>query len=237
MNVTQGASATASPAPAKPADNAIGKLSGDFDNFLTLLTTQLQNQDPLSPMDSTEFTNQLVQFSSVEQAIQSNKNLENLISLVGGNSSSAALNYIGREVTSTNGVTNLVNGKASWSYEVDPATTTSAITVKDAKGNAVFFADGVIAKGQQVFEWDGKNKTGTDLPEGVYTLSVSAIGSNDEILKSKVYSTGIVTGVETIGQSPKLLIGDVKLDLADVLNVTQPSPLPVTTASTTTRTN
>ncbi len=228
------ATAAAKPVAAKPAENALNKLSGDFNSFLTLLTTQLQNQDPLSPMDSNEFTNQLVQFSSVEQEIQSNKNLESLISLMSGNSSSAALSYIGREVTTTNGETNLINGKASWSYEVDPSAISSSITVKDAKGKAVFIADGKTGPGQQAFEWDGKNKAGANLPEGVYTLSVAAAGNDNKPLSTKVYSTGIVTGVETIGKNPTLIVGGVKLDLKDVVSVTQPKQEAAMTDSTTT---
>jgi len=218
------ASAASSPAPVVTASgNALNKLANDFDSFLTLLTTQLQNQDPLEPMDSKEFTSQLVQFTSVEQSIQSNKNLEKLIALTSGNTSSAAFNYIGREVRMANSSTNLSNGMANWSYEVDPKAASSAITVLDAKGNAVFTVEGVTGAGTHNFAWDGKDKNGKAFPDGVYSLSVSALDLNKKPVTAKVFTTGTVTNVEVSGDEPSLFIGNVKVPLKDVLSVTRSS--------------
>jgi len=186
-----------------------------------LLTTQLQNQDPLSPMDSKEFTSQLVQFTSVEQSIQSNKNLEKLIALTSGNTSSAAFNYIGREVKLDNDTTTLSNGLANWSYEVSPKATSSAITVLDEKGKAVFTTEGVTGAGTHNFSWNGKDKNGQALPEGVYRLSVSAVDLAKKPVSSKVFTTGIVTNVEISGDEPSLFIGSVKVPLKNVLSVSQ----------------
>lgn len=218
------AAPTATPAPVVAASgNALNKLANDFDSFLTLLTTQLQNQDPLEPMDSKEFTSQLVQFTSVEQSIQSNKNLEKLIALTSGNTSSAAFNYIGREVRMANSSTNLSNGMANWSYEVDPKAASSAITVLDAKGNAVFTVEGVTGAGTHNFAWDGKDKNGKAFPDGVYSLSVSALDLNKKPVTAKVFTTGTVTNVEVSGDEPSLFIGNVKVPLKDVLSVTRSS--------------
>lgn len=216
------AAPTATPAPVVAASgNALNKLANDFDSFLTLLTTQLQNQDPLEPMDSKEFTSQLVQFTSVEQSIQSNKNLEKLIALTSGNTSSAAFNYIGREVRMANSSTNLSNGMANWSYEVDPKAASSAITVLDAKGNAVFTVEGVTGAGTHNFAWDGKDKNGKAFPDGVYSLSVSALDLSKKPVTAKVFTTGTVTNVEVSGEEPSLFIGNVKVPLKDVLSVTR----------------
>lgn len=222
------ASATASAASAAlPAattsGNALNKLANDFNSFLTLLTTQLQNQDPLEPMDSKEFTSQLVQFTSVEQSIQSNKNLEKLISLTGSNTSSAAFNYIGRDVKMANASTNLSNGMANWTYEVDPKAASSAITVLDAKGNAVFTTEGVTGAGSHNFSWDGKDKNGKAFPDGIYSLSVSALDVGKKPVTAKVFTTGTVTNVEISGDEPSLFIGSVKVPLKDVLSVTRSS--------------
>src|SRR5271154_1591718 len=84
-------------------NSAMQQLSGNMNTFLTLLTTQLQHQDPLSPMDSTQFTQQLVEYSQVEQQINTNTNLTNLISLQQTNSGAAAVGYLGKEVTATGG--------------------------------------------------------------------------------------------------------------------------------------
>ncbi|MDO9462102.1 MAG: FlgD immunoglobulin-like domain containing protein [Alphaproteobacteria bacterium] len=205
---------------ATASGNALNKLANDFDSFLLLLTTQLQNQNPLEPMDSKEFTSQLVQFTSVEQSIQSNKNLEKLIALTGGNTSSTAFNYIGREVRTANSSTNLSNGAASWSYEVDPKASSSAVTVLDSKGNAVFTLEGKTGAGTHKFVWDGKDKNGSSFPDGVYSLNVSALSPNKEPVSAKVFTTGTVTDVEISGDEPKLLIGGVKIGLKDVLSVT-----------------
>ena len=94
---------------------SLSKLTEDLDNFLTLLTAQLQHQDPLEPLDTHEFTNQLVQFSSVEQSIQQNKNLESIIELNQNNMAISAVSYIGKEVSATGQKNMLANGKATFS--------------------------------------------------------------------------------------------------------------------------
>jgi flagellar basal-body rod modification protein FlgD len=212
--------ASAAPAPTA-SGSALNKLANDFDSFLLLLTTQLQNQDPLKPMDSQEFTSQLVQFTSVEQSIQTNKNLEKLISLTGGNSSSTAFNYIGREVRTSSDSTNLSNGMAKWSYELDTSAASSAITVLDAKGNAVFTKEGASGAGIHNFTWDGRDKNGTPFPDGVYRLSVSAVSADQKPVSAKIFTTGTVTNVEISGDTPSLLIGNVKVPLDKVLSVMQ----------------
>src|ERR1700745_1994530 len=111
-SATNNPSATAAAA----GSNAMQQLSGNFQTFLTLLTTQLKNQDPLSPMDSNQFTQQLVQFSQVEQQINSNKNLEDLIALTKSQSATNAVSYLGKTLTLTDGTAALQNGTANWTY-------------------------------------------------------------------------------------------------------------------------
>jgi hypothetical protein len=105
---------------------ATKQLSGNFNTFLTLLTTQLKNQDPMSPMDSSQFTQQLVQFSQVEQSINTNDNLKTLISLTQGRSASDAVSYLGKTATITTGDAPLSNGNADWSYALGGASTGTA---------------------------------------------------------------------------------------------------------------
>src|SRR6201986_811416 len=117
------------------SDDAAAQLSGNFDTFLTLLTTQLQNQDPLSPMDSTQFTQQLVEFSQVEQQINTNDNLQTLINQGTSAAGTNAVSYLGKAVTVTNGNAPLTGGTAAWTYNLGTASAQTTLTVTDANGN------------------------------------------------------------------------------------------------------
>src|SRR6185312_7829343 len=138
MDVTAATSTTAAASAASAADDSKKQLSANFDTFLTLLTTQLKNQDPLSPMDSNHFTQQLVQFSQVEQQINANKNLESLIALTKSRSAADAVSYLGKTLTLTDGNAALMNGQAKWAYTLDTDAATTTLTVLGAKGHVVF---------------------------------------------------------------------------------------------------
>ena len=109
-------------------------LSADMDTFLTLLTTQLKYQDPLDPMDTAEFTNQLVQYSSVEQAIQMNSKLDNLLSLNISNLGAQAVSYIGKTAQVLGDVMPLEGGKAKATYTLDKDVVSTTISIKDMNG-------------------------------------------------------------------------------------------------------
>src|ERR1700759_4612169 len=152
-------------AGASPSTQSAAKtqLSGNFDTFLTLLTTQLQNQDPLSPMDSTQFTQQLVEFSQVEQQINTNDNLQTLINQGTSAAGTNAVSYLGKAVTVTNGNAPLTGGTAAWTYNLGTASTQTTLTVTDANGNVVYSAPGATAAGNTAFTWNGQNAQGTQL--------------------------------------------------------------------------
>ena len=120
------------------SNSGLQELSGNFDTFLTLLTTQLQNQDPLSPMDSNQFTQQLVEFSGVEQQINTNQNLQTLINLAQGRSSADAVSYLGKSVTLSNGKGALINGAATWTYALNDAAKADTLTVSDCSPARIF---------------------------------------------------------------------------------------------------
>lgn len=205
-------------------DNATKQLSTDFAQFLNLLTVQLQNQDPLSPMDSTEFTNQLVAFSGVEQQINSNQKLDDLIALQLGNSMGQALGYVGMDATyvSSEATFDGVNPlKAKYALEAPAATAT--FRVEDESGKVVYekkIDDTTV--GQKDISWDGKLKDGTMAKAGTYTLRIDALDGEGKAIKNTTVVSGRVRGVETQGGTMFLLIGDRAVSLGNIINVAIP---------------
>ncbi len=208
---------------------AAQQLAGNFDTFLTLLTTQLQNQDPLSPMDSNQFTQQLVMFSQVEQQINTNDNLQSLIALNLSQTANSAVNYIGRSVVMTNGEgslqTNGDDGTANcdWTYNLASASAGTTLTVKDASGKVVYTTSGSTSACNNDFSWDGKDSNGNQLPDGKYTLSVSATASDGSAITATLASKAIVTAVDMSGTTPMLVLGAMEIPLSDVSLVGAPS--------------
>jgi flagellar basal-body rod modification protein FlgD len=199
--------------------SATQQLTGNFDTFLQLLTTQLQNQDPLNPMDSNQFTQQLVEFSQVEQQINTNTNLSSLISLTEGNAGSAAVSYLGKDVTITNGNAALINGETSWNYNLGAAAQATQLTVTNSSGQVVYTGSGDTAAGSNTFSWNGEDNNGNQLPDGTYTLAVSATDSSGNPIQSSVSSTGVVSEVSFQNGLPVLMIGTMAVPISQVSSV------------------
>jgi flagellar basal-body rod modification protein FlgD len=194
-------------------------LAGNFDTFLKLLTAQLQNQDPLEPMDASEFTQQLVQYSSVEQNIYTNKNLETLIALHKAGGLGNSVGYIGREVTATDDRAALAGGEADWTYTLPRAAESVSLVVTNEAGQTVFSGTGPTTAGENTVAWDGKTNGGANAPDGVYRLKVKALDSTGAELTAPLTLRGRVTGVEAIDGSVVLDVGGVRLKLNDVTAV------------------
>lgn len=202
-------------------------LAGDLSQFLNLLTTQLKFQDPLSPMDSTEFTAQLAQFASVEQGIQTNKNLEALIGLTQATQISTGVSYIGRTVEADTNVGALVNGRAEFLYNLPKAAASSVLTVRDDKGNVVYTKQADATAGSHKFVWDGRNTNGTQLPDGAYSLSVAAKDAKNETITVTTHMLGRVDGVVTSGGAVNILVGGVSIPLDKIVSVMESSTSPI----------
>ncbi|MCQ2741226.1 MAG: flagellar hook assembly protein FlgD [Alphaproteobacteria bacterium] len=171
-------------------------LSADMDTFLTLLTTQMQYQDPLDPMDASEYTNQLVQYSNVEQAIQTNAKLDKLLNLSIYNLGVQATGYVGKTVQALGDTMPLDDGVAKATYTLSKNVQETVITIKDTDGNVVYSASGENTAGAHDFEWGGKNTSGAQLPDGAYQILIttkSASGEADASVTTTVF--GRVTGV------------------------------------------
>jgi flagellar basal-body rod modification protein FlgD len=207
---------------ASSAQQASTGLADNFDTFLTLLTAQLQNQDPLSPLDSTEFVGQLVQFSGVEQQIAQNKNLESLVAQSEVNSSTAAVSFIGKQAVLSSRTAPLQNGGANWSYALDRSAAEANIVISDQEGKVVFEGTAETDQGLHEFVWDGRDNAGIQLPDGAYNIQVVAKDDAGESFAVATSITGIVTGVDFANGEPALLMGSIRVSFADILSVRQP---------------
>lgn len=222
MDVTGTSAATSNSGSAAKA------LSTNFDMFLKLLTAQLQNQDPLEPMDASEFTKQLVQYSSVEQGIYTNKNLETLISLQQQGGLTDAVSYIGKDVSALSAGATLSGGNAAWSYTLPRQAANVSMTVQDAAGKTVFSGTGPTAAGVNTVTWDGMTNAGVAAPDGVYTLSITARDSADQVLTAPITLKGRVTAADLVNGDIVLTVGGVRVKLSDIGSVREPTPAAAT---------
>ena len=194
-------------------------LSDNFDTFLVLLTAQLQNQDPLAPMDSTQFTQQLVQYSQVEQQIRTNEQLESMVGQYEAMSATLPLSYIGRFAVIDSNATYMANEQAAWTYSFEDTPSQVTINVLDAKGKTVFTTTGTAAPGTHNFVWDGTNTEGEAMPDGIYRLQIKATDVTNENIASDVNAIELVSGVDLSGTPPKIVSRSGNHDLSDVLGI------------------
>ena len=201
-------------------------ISADFNNFLLILTTQLQNQDPLSPTDTHEFTNQLVLFAGVEQEIQQNGNLEELIGLQSANQAIGALSYIGQEVEAEGQIFNIEEGQsATLGFELSDTPDAASITVTDIAGNIAFIASlEDVDFGYNTFEWDGKDITGQQVPAGIYSFQINAVNEDDQPIDVEHSTSAVVDGVESDDEGTFVTSGALSIALDKIFAV-RPAPV------------
>jgi len=184
-------------------------LASNFQTFLSLLTTQLKNQDPLSPVDSNEFTAQLTQMAGVEQQLLTNDLLTGLLKAQQGDGLTGAAQYIGKDATAVWAATRFEDGEANWSYELAADATDATLQVLDASGKVVWSGPAPDkTNGMHDFKWDGKTTGGGQVDDGgVYTLKVVAKDGAGKAVDSQVLIRGRVTGVEMYDNTPFVIIG------------------------------
>jgi flagellar basal-body rod modification protein FlgD len=184
------------------------RLAESFDTFLVLLTTQMKNQDPLSPMDSGEFTQQIVQMTGVEQQLLTNDLLKQLVGSA-GDGVADAVSLIGKEVRAATDTANLSGGEAEWIYRLDREAQSVKIEVLDDKGSIVHVqALENVEGGEHDFSWDGKNVLGSQLPDGgAYTLRITATDSAGAEVGHNTFIQGLVRAVEQVDGETYVTIG------------------------------
>lgn len=181
-------------------------LSGNYTMFLQLLVTQLQNQNPLDPMDSSKFTEQLVQYSSVEQQIKANQTLADLKTMFAVQSAMSFVGYVGKTVTVDSSTTELKNGAASWNFNASGASEKATIEIRDSSGALVYTTTESVTAGDGKFEWKGETTAGGTAPAGSYTIAISGQDGSGKAVTFKSELTGQVDGLDFSGTTPMLSI-------------------------------
>jgi flagellar basal-body rod modification protein FlgD len=197
-------------------------IANNFDTFLLLLTTQLKNQNPLDPLDTNQFTQQLVQFAGVEQQIRSNENLEALVNLNKTSQLSTAMNYVGATITADGATSALKSGVATW-YVTAPRAASATINITDSSGNVIFTHETTLEAGTSGFTWDGKMSDGSTAPEGQYTIKINAKDASGQGVTVSTQFSGVVDAVDLSGSEPLLMIGTALISLDKVKAVQKPS--------------
>lgn len=195
-------------------------IAGNFDQFLLLLTTQLKNQSPLDPMDTNQFTAQLVQFAGVEQQLKTNDTLGSLLSLSAAGTATNAVSFVGSNITADGATAPLKDGSASWKVN-SSAAGQATVTIKDSNGSVVQTMTRSLAAGDQSLSWDGTTSIGTKAPDGAYTVSIQGTSVAGQSLTVKTQISGVVDGVDFTSSIPSLKIGSISVPIDKVKSVTR----------------
>jgi flagellar basal-body rod modification protein FlgD len=199
---------------------ALSKTSADFNMFLKMLTTQMQNQDPLDPMDSSEYTQQLVQYSQVEQSIQQTGALKDILSRLSTQEMSQAAGFIGREAQFDSNLSGLAGtSPAHWTYSVSRRAATLTATITDASGKVVDTRALNPANLSGRVSWDGTLAGGAKAADGPYAMTVQAFDSAGVSIPVSVGSIGIVNDVVTANNMVSLRANGVAYSASKLVQV------------------
>ena len=217
---------TSSTNPAAAATQAAGtagaqQIAGNFNEFLQLLTTQLQNQDPLDPLDTNQFTQQLVEFASVQQQVDMNSNMQTLISLQQTTAATQALQLVGSNVTLNGNSANLSNATgspASWNLQAS-AGGTAAITITNSAGQTAFTGTTTLNAGTQTYTWNGQGNNGITWPDGSYTIAVTGTGASGQSITVTSQVSGTVSAVNMSSTPPTLTVNGQNYPISSIQSV------------------
>jgi flagellar basal-body rod modification protein FlgD len=203
------------------ASNNTATIASNFQTFLTLLTTQLQHQNPLEPLDTNQFTAQLVQFAGIEQQVRQNEQLASLIAIEKSAQSTQALVYVGNTVA-VDGSKAKFDGSATWNLNA-PKDTNATITITNSAGQSVYSGNYSLQQGNASFVWDGKGNDGTQWPAGTYTLTATGKDSQGNNVAISTEVQGVVDSVDLTASPPLLSIGGQTYTTDQIKRVVRPS--------------
>ena len=216
---TSGISGSGGSGGATTTSSSLTALSNNYELFLSILTTQIQNQDPLNPMDSSKYTEQLVQYSSVEQQIKTNDQLGDLLSVMAATTASSYVSYLGTNVTAAGNTTSLKDGEAEWTYDT-PEAGKARVEVRNNLGAVIFSEDADLSYGRNTYSWDGRTTAGSTAPDGEYTISIARYDANNRpTVPVATEISGTVDGIEFTSSGAVLKIGGVYVSASSVLSV------------------
>jgi flagellar basal-body rod modification protein FlgD len=195
------------------------QIAGNFQSFLTLLTTQLQNQNPLDPLDTNQFTQQLVDFAGVQQQINTNDSLTTLVSLQQTAQSTQALGFVGKTASVDGSTTALTNSSATWNVSV-PSNSNVTLNITSSSGQTVFTGNySVTAGSNQPFTWNGKGSDGTQWPDGQYKLTATAADSAGNSVAVSTQIQGVVNSVDLTKSPPLLSINGQSYTVSQIKSI------------------
>jgi len=210
------AAPTPPPQPAAPVANA--------DQFLRLFVAQLENQNPLDPQDGADFVAQLAQFSSVEQAAETNRQLSSILAGQMSASNAALAGFVGKTGTFAGdhfSVTGKGDGFPSVGVDLDKPASKVQVIIRDVNGAQVKRFDlGPQAAGRVALPWDGKNDAHGDLAKGDYTVEVIATGTDGKTaVGASSLLSGLIQAIDFIDGVPRLRLGAVSAAPSDILSI------------------
>src|SRR5580698_7192410 len=210
------------------------QLAGNFNSFLTLLTTQLQNQDPLDPLDTNQFTQQLVEFASVQQQVDMNTNLQTLITLQQTSQATSAMQFLGNTVTltgTTATLSNATSSPAAWSLN-SPSPATGTVTITNSSGQMAYTGTVALNSGTQTYNWNGKGTNGTTWPDGQYTLGITATNATGQAVTVSTQTQGTVSGVNLSQNPPQIIVNGQSVPISSVQSINTGASSSVSALST-----
>lgn len=203
------------------SSTATSGIADNFQTFLTLLTTQLQHQDPLDPLDTNQFTAQLVQFAGVEQQLKQNDQLKSLIDIEKSAQATQALVYVGNTVA-VDGSKAQFDNSATWNFQAEKDTA-ATITITNSAGQVAYTGSYTLKQGNASFVWDGKGNDGVQWPAGTYTLTATGKDSSGNSVAISTEVQGIVDSVDLTASPPLLTIGGQSYTTDKIKRVVRPS--------------